>query len=942
VMIGGIIVGPTGAANSNILLRAIGPSLSNFGIQNALADPMLELHNGDGALVRSNNNWRDTQQTEIEATGIQPQNNSESAILASLAPGAYTAIVAGNGGGTGVGVVEAYRVAVAGTATLIVRTFLPSDVAANGISGPGPAGTSIFINGSESGTTQADGTATLQVPAGTLQVAAELHPSNAGQTSVTLVSGETKQVDVIMAEGKELSEDSTLKIDQLAGSILDRNFTSLTLRFLKPDASTVALRSLDFVTLDDAQGGNYALVTQFFALQPDGTVVLNNVASFRNLLLSRSGKILINVHGEDASGGVHDSTAEFFVSAYRILGNLAAPPSNPSLNTTGILITGSILNTDLVFEVVSDANSHFEFPLLPAGNFEFTSQTQQNGVYYYGQGTLVLDGNKTLHINMLATEDLINGVPPFTVDDAVPLSAERRLRNIGSGTVSAAADRQAIAAAKMFHTSPFAPGLVTPAGSITPVSVNVAADQENTPVTQTATLNLPQGTQTIDLTYSVQTDEYPEYVLQQSIYNDTWSLSVRGGASGQEIFSIGRQVNSQLTAPPVWQSSGSTGVIKHTLNVANLAISGPTTLILFASAMNVGDSILPTRVSATLGPDATVKINKATPDSTVPDYKGKPRPVLNFHSIPRTGSTNVFDRFFTLDISKPHNSTVKKVTVTLLGPGPLMTVVDEAPGHGSVEEIDEHTLRVRVSIKTTASTVAGQPPPTHQLKYRFKLVVTVDGNDVSDEKESGERLGLWRMPDGFPRFSTREDGGDNWCSRGTYNWLVANGGLMTKINDISGEHGRDLGHASHKHGTDIDIFHFYTFPGAESGGQNYAKLVEDVKVAIDTGSAGQAAKQRVKGWVTATHSGLDALAAKAAVIELRYARGWGFGPKHQNEIGLSAGWARELLTTGRTTVNGTPLVLDTGNWTNTNNRYIPVNDHNDHLHITLSRSVLQE
>jgi CSLREA domain-containing protein len=109
VMIGGIIVGPDQAAEGSILLRAIGPSLSNFGITNPLADPTLELRDGNGALIVSNDNWKSTQQTAIEATGLQPSDDLESAILATLAAGNYTAIMRGVGNTTGIGLVEAYH-----------------------------------------------------------------------------------------------------------------------------------------------------------------------------------------------------------------------------------------------------------------------------------------------------------------------------------------------------------------------------------------------------------------------------------------------------------------------------------------------------------------------------------------------------------------------------------------------------------------------------------------------------------------------------------------------------------------------------------------------------------------------------------------------------------------------------------------------------------------
>lgn len=106
VLIGGFIV--NGTTSKNVLLRAIGPSLSNFGLSGVLQDPILELHDNTGALITSNDNWRDTQETAIEMTTIAPQDDRESAILATLDPGAYTAIVRGKNDTTGIALVEAY------------------------------------------------------------------------------------------------------------------------------------------------------------------------------------------------------------------------------------------------------------------------------------------------------------------------------------------------------------------------------------------------------------------------------------------------------------------------------------------------------------------------------------------------------------------------------------------------------------------------------------------------------------------------------------------------------------------------------------------------------------------------------------------------------------------------------------------------------------------
>ena len=109
VLIGGIILGPDNSSSANVIVRAIGPSMSVSGVAGPLQDPTLELHDGNGALITSNDDWADTQQSEIEATGLAPTNNSESAILLPLSPGMYTAIVRGANNTTGIGLVEIYN-----------------------------------------------------------------------------------------------------------------------------------------------------------------------------------------------------------------------------------------------------------------------------------------------------------------------------------------------------------------------------------------------------------------------------------------------------------------------------------------------------------------------------------------------------------------------------------------------------------------------------------------------------------------------------------------------------------------------------------------------------------------------------------------------------------------------------------------------------------------
>ena len=106
VMIGGVII--LGDTDTDVLVRAIGPELGDVGVDGALEDPILELHDKNGVLITSNDDWKESQQSQIEATGLAPTDDHESAILKTLSPDNYTAIVRGKNDTTGIALVEVY------------------------------------------------------------------------------------------------------------------------------------------------------------------------------------------------------------------------------------------------------------------------------------------------------------------------------------------------------------------------------------------------------------------------------------------------------------------------------------------------------------------------------------------------------------------------------------------------------------------------------------------------------------------------------------------------------------------------------------------------------------------------------------------------------------------------------------------------------------------
>jgi Matrixin len=121
VLIGGFIV--EGTQSKKVIVRAIGPSLTAGGVANALADPVLELHDSGGGIIASNNDWLSSPQAgEIAASGLAPSDPRESAIIVTLSPGSYTAVMSGYQNGQGIGLVEAYELDASQTRLVNIST----------------------------------------------------------------------------------------------------------------------------------------------------------------------------------------------------------------------------------------------------------------------------------------------------------------------------------------------------------------------------------------------------------------------------------------------------------------------------------------------------------------------------------------------------------------------------------------------------------------------------------------------------------------------------------------------------------------------------------------------------------------------------------------------------------------------------------------------------
>jgi hypothetical protein len=149
VPIAGFII--TGGVPRRVIVRGIGPSLSPFGVPGVLADPVLSLF-GEAEFIARNDNWMSDQQAEIEKTGIAPANPLESAMVQTLEPGGYTAVLTGKDGTTGVGIVEVYDLAATGDSRLgnlgmrgFVGTGDDAMIAGLIVGGNGGGGTTVVV-----------------------------------------------------------------------------------------------------------------------------------------------------------------------------------------------------------------------------------------------------------------------------------------------------------------------------------------------------------------------------------------------------------------------------------------------------------------------------------------------------------------------------------------------------------------------------------------------------------------------------------------------------------------------------------------------------------------------------------------------------------------------------------------------------------------------------
>lgn len=765
-------------------------------------------------------------------------------------------------------------------ATLEVATFLEDGVT--------PAGAGVLVQAGNGlvATTGAAGTASLTLGAGAYTVEC-LDPFLEGAAvDVSVVAGEQKQLQVTLQD-EGCVRTVELQIGGLAGGVVPGTLQDFRLSFVD-QGTPVPVDAVGRVELRSAISNHSVEASDLFQVA-DGALVPIDVQALLTELTTFSGAIVAEVAATDAVGHRVEGQREFYLGQYEVHGSLLALATVPNVPVAQIEVTARILGSSLSFTTTTDAAGAFQFASVPSGQIELFAQSELLGSFWTGFGVMSVSANHDITLTLLGVPEILAGQASLavltdagTAPEVDPVVQQQRregarwlpARDAGGGTDDATA-----------------------------TATGGARDAR---MAGSATLTIPQGTTKVVLRYHVSTAEYPVWVLQQSIFNDVWELRVLG-ANGALKYAITRRVNEQLQMPPVWQPNGDTGIITEDLDVTALAAAGPADVIVAVASTNIGDNLFPTTVSATLTTQTEFRIRASQPIGAYAI------------SIPAAGATNVLQKSYAIDYDRPTDVQLTEYQVQILADDTEVVLHDfgrrAAPAETPLPK--GHRIEVPVTFAAgTPSTVATVPPPADMIRYRFTLFGIQNATEVhSDTKSSPKMRALWHMPANLPRYSCRDEGDDDWCSRRTYDVLLANTALFPAINDISGEHGRNIGHQTHKDGFDLDVYHFTELDGGSGpcrplGTTNFKALRAKVNAAFGTGATAEEALDIVRFWFESERSGLAALAALSQVDRILVAHGIAEGEAKK-------GYYRDLLFTGVTTsASGAVLDLQIGAWSN--------------------------
>tara|TARA_R110002050_G_scaffold287663_1_gene438986 strand:- start:19419 stop:22592 length:3174 start_codon:yes stop_codon:yes gene_type:complete len=854
----------------------------------------------------------------------------------------------------------------------------------------------VFVDGVNVGSIPEGGPLSLSLEPGDHVISGAIERLVGGSQAVSIVEGQVYNLTIELS-GEALAGILTydLAVNDDPAPVIATTASEFRIDFESPEGIKYSLRDNFLVQAARVQAdllfdgppervSATMDLTSYFQRDLNGGLYATNPGGVIAALLSMgAGPYELVVAASDATQNLPlEDSIMVRLSKYALNGDVVRLSSSPSFPLGSISVTAASMKGGVSKTVTTASDGSFTFGMLPEDTYKVSSETIFSSETLAVEGFVSLTESTQLALTPLSIVQTVAGEQGFVV---VSGASATNLTTQGTQNRESSPEKKRTRAIKTEWDRRGPPSgrpnqTIKPNSKLKPVeapnqksnlangnaaqqlagptfSINLESESGTTQ-TQTIQVEIPGSQTTLSLGYYIQLQ--PGSAIYRD-YPDYWNIQLRD-QSGVVLFSSGNSFSSSIRSPslPFFSydfGSYYTDYITESVSLPpSQTPANDRTLSLTVTAATSWDSEIFANISAEFLDFPLLGIVSSGPAvSNAPAtlrYAGIPGSVV---SIPNTGGRNYYNIRLPVTIQRVDTGAsialadIDSVEVEILfgdgGSGGSSSLFSESapvqqlqlrPNSADIFEIDVSFIQ-----PTPSSAVATTPPAESPIAYRVIVEALDNGDTIYGEGVVRGLTGLYQtaQPLSLARTGAREDGQDDWAQKGLYDWLSNNANLIGAMNDISGEHGRDIKHASHRKGLDLDMNFFNS---TQAGSVEHIVLTNNVIAAI---RGDQASRVAVVNYVVGQQTGIETLAAQNVLSNIFGPEGTGRHLPSANghpAFSLPEGWAGALFEDGVVRdINGNVL-LNINRTMNsaTSALFIPDGDHNDHLHLSFMASAL--
>lgn len=856
-------------------------------------------------------------------------------------------------------------------------------------------GSDVYVNGTRMGSMPDTGPLYLSLPTGEHILAGAIERLVGGSQIIVVEEGQTYELFIEMT-GEGLSEILSYRL--LVNGSLDPVIPPTTLEFridfeqqggsrysLSHPFHVHAVRVQTDLIFDGPPERVSAMLdlTGYFQLDSSGQLFAQNpagvIAALENL---GAGPYELLVAAGDAARDLPlvDSII-VRLEKFSLNGVIVPLPASPAFSVGGISVTASSMTGGVNRTAISTSDGSFSFGTLPDDTYRISAQTAFSAEILAVRGFVSLTANTQLALTPLTTAQTVSGDQGFVIVSGASGSGTSGQGN--QGRYPSSQQRIHEQKTKLDQHGP-PPGRPTQTirsntkyKSVPKAVVQTESVDENilrmlsepefyislssvsgTTQTQTIQVEVPGSQASVSLGFYV---ELSPGAAERRDFPDFWSVQLRD-QNGALLFYSGNTFSTSIRSPslPVFHSDSefySTDYITEFIVLPpSQTPANERTLSLTVTASTTFESEIFANVLAEFLDIPLIKISSSGPATSngpaTRRYRNIPGSVV---SLPDLGSRNDFNIRLPITIQRIDTGAsidladINSIDVEVFfGAGGADGSFSVFSGVAPVEQLqlrpdssDVFELDVAFVLPTPASPVTTAPPLAAEITYRVSLQTSDNGQPIGGEGFIRGLKGLYQtaLPLGLARTGIRDRGGDDWAQKGLYDWLSNHAHLIAPMNDISGEHGRDLGHSSHRLGLDLDMNFFdATLPGSVEHGMLTNNVVSAIR-------GNQASLTAVSDYIIRQQTGIEALAAANVLSSVLGPVGSARTVPAANghpAFSLANGWAGTLFESGivRDADGNTLLNINRSMNAPASALFSPYRGHDDHLHLSFVENAL--